>query len=104
MTKKLTRKEKNAQGYAQGYGECLCCGDSWLWKEHYRDSIKFSATQSMFPLCDECFENLTQEEILAFCKAQCRQWEQFDLEILFSDIEPMLKESIAKMKGDDDGC
>ena len=88
------RRIKNWLG--RGFGGCLRCGDRWNWKEE--QSIRFSAYSSMFPLCKECFNELSEADIIHYC---AQLWGSWDRDEPFP--EENLRRSINTIKrGEDD--
>lgn len=68
------RRVYNWAGRHSGYGECLACQDSWLWKAHKRSTISYKTGHSMFPVCGECFAELSPEEILGYVYVLMMRW------------------------------
>lgn len=66
----IKRKIKNwmasSYGRFSGYGECGFCGDTWNWKKS--KTIWCSDHNGLFALCEECFNKLSEEEVLYFYK------------------------------------
>jgi len=56
---------KNLVGAWQGYSGCRHCGDSWYWKEE--KEIPYRKGSAMFPLCKQCFNKLSEDDILDYC-------------------------------------
>ena len=71
----LSRYFKNQYGRSKGYGGCSHCKDTWDWKESF--SIPFTETSSMFPLCKECFEKLSINEINYYIKQLVNVWKSY---------------------------
>ena len=56
----------------------------------------------MFPLCNECFDRLSQQDILGYCNRLYANWSAQSHEPPWSDIEDQIKVSIQKMKEEGD--
>lgn len=75
-------KIKNFIGRFKGYSGCSHCGGTWNWKENktipYREKISSISTadtySGMFPVCKECFERLSEDKILQYCKLLLDDW------------------------------
>ena len=59
--KKMSPRESLNKS-ALHYGSCEYCGDKWNWKEG--KTIWYKEDVGMFPLCRECFNNLTYPYVL----------------------------------------
>ena len=72
-------------GHVQGYGGCAHCHHTWNWKKGHM--IPFAAHKTrtlldgspyyyarMFPLCEECYQKLSPEKRLNYCKELWRKW------------------------------
>lgn len=64
---------RNWWGQRRGYSGCLRCGDSWNWKR--RHSLWLSGNQGIFPLCEECWLELSPEQKLHYCEQLFNEWE-----------------------------
>jgi len=64
---------KNKTGDLLGYSNCLHCGDRWNWKSYH--CTRFNDSESMFPLCEECFQELPYREVLKYYHKLIQQWE-----------------------------
>jgi NAD-dependent SIR2 family protein deacetylase len=53
---------KNFIGRFQGYSGCAKCKDTWNWKKS--KDIQYTKNESMFALCEECFNKLDIQEII----------------------------------------
>ena len=60
----MKRLAKNIAGFLKGYSGCSHCSDSWSWKKWF--DIPLSLGRGCFPVCIECAEILSVEEILAY--------------------------------------
>jgi hypothetical protein len=87
------RRIKNWYGKRTGAGCCLSCGDRWSWKEW--KEIPYAVTQAMFPVCKECFDNLSAEDILGYCYQLLMSWHE---ENTWHDREPLLYAAIGHLK------
>ena len=65
---------KNFIGNIKGYGHCLNCGDTWDYKKAV--IIPYDDSNGMFPLCEECFTQLSPETIIEFCHLQNTVWDE----------------------------
>lgn len=52
----------------------------------------------MFPLCNECFDKLDEDRILAYCRALFMQWQLSGHDGNFADIKETLRQSIRERK------
>jgi len=68
----LLRSLKNKVGDIRGYGNCAHCGDSWMFKEYI--DLSCSEDQRIFPICKECFNKLSDEEVLGYCRDLWLAW------------------------------
>lgn len=59
-------------GIAQGYGGCSRCGNTWNWKNGH--STPITVNSGLFPLCEECWSELTPETRLPFYEAWWAQY------------------------------
>ena len=74
LKKILPRFLKNSLG--EGFSGCNRCGDKWNWKEpHY---VTYHETErgssGMFPLCEECYQQLTPEERYPYYRRLYFSW------------------------------
>jgi len=58
----LSPEEKTAIGREKGFGSCRRCGHTWNWKRGH--SIDYTDTRGIFVMCEECWEESTEEEKL----------------------------------------
>ena len=76
--KGMSRKLKNIRGKAKGYSNCSRCGDSWDWKEDHEIPYKRDAEGRirglMFPVCEECYQEISPEERLEYCIRLWKSW------------------------------
>lgn len=72
----LFRDQKNRIGRMKGYGACYRCGDSWYWKEQHITTFNTSESgaSGCFPLCEECWRQLTPEERLPYYVRLMHRW------------------------------
>lgn len=70
---------KNSSGYRQRYSGCRRCGDTWNWKE--RHATPYAEGYSMFPLCQECWEQLDPAGRMPFYMRLVDDWAALDLHI-----------------------
>lgn len=66
------RKMRNAIGRAQGFGDCLRCGDTWNWAESH--STPITDSRAMFPLCERCWSSLTPETRVRYYQDLWWRW------------------------------
>lgn len=65
----------NLEGRRLGYGGCLRCADTWNWKPcHVTRYVIGTGTGGVFPLCEECWLELSVEHRLVFYEALFIQW------------------------------
>lgn len=69
--KKKRLNQRNRFRNAAGISTCRHCGGAWNWKQ--RETVWYYEGRGMFPLCKECFQELSEEEILYYCK---RKWDE----------------------------
>ena len=68
----MSRWVKNVIGDARGYGGCDRCDDRWNWKKPH--TIWYSDAGGMFPLCEECYQEITPQERYDYCKNLWIEW------------------------------
>lgn len=56
----IARLINNSRGNARGYGACLRCGDSWMWKKYH--VIKLSPSTDVFMMCTDCWPQASMDE------------------------------------------
>ena len=71
MTNKIVRFLRNTFS-SPSYSGCGICGDSWNWKKPH--DIKISDHEGAFPICEECWQTKSNEEIMRATKALIRKW------------------------------
>ena len=76
---------KNWLGKLKGYSGCLRCGDTWNWKQHrdipyavskmreYADGSPYYSG-GMFPLCKECYDEISPPQRYAYCRQLWSRW------------------------------
>lgn len=64
---------KIAIGRALGYSGCYHCGMTWNYVEG--KTIYYSEGSGMFPLCEECFDRLSPEEIDPYIEKLAMSWQ-----------------------------
>ena len=75
---------KNILGRLRGYGGCNRCGDTWNWKE--AQGVPYGVGRGCFPLCRQCYMELSPEERFPYYEAHLRKhhefldWDKVDLE------------------------
>lgn len=80
------------------------CGDRWNWKEEmqipYTGRIENPGECSsfMFPLCKECFEKLSEGEILYYCKQLLNRWNSGEIYADWDNIIENLRHNIHVLK------
>ena len=77
----FVRNIRNAVDSARGFSGCHHCGDSWAWKESQiimYSGVDGNFSQGMFPLCRECFDKLSDEEIVDYCLGLWCSWAKYD--------------------------
>jgi hypothetical protein len=71
------RRLRNLRGFTRGYGACLCCRDTWDWKDehttHYSEPGAWPS-EACFALCEECWAALTPEERLPYYDQLVEIW------------------------------
>ncbi len=75
LKKILPRRIKNWLGAV--YGGCHRCRDRWNWKEpQYVDYYEYEdgGTSGMFPLCKECYNQLTPKERYPYYRRLYFSW------------------------------
>jgi hypothetical protein len=85
---------KNFVGYQKGYSGCMCCGDTWDWKDGHSTSYSLYSPEEQkqiekiegegffvaivgygcFPLCEECWQPMTPEERLPYYMQLVDDW------------------------------
>ena len=96
----------NFIGRLSGYGECQHCHDTWNWKKEkiipYKEKGNIDYYQGMFPICEECFNSSSEDEILYHCKLLLQRWiaETGEIELIknFDIYMDNLKHNIKDMK------
>jgi len=63
---------RNAAGVIAGYGGCYRCGDTWNWKTAH--STPYEEGRACFPLCEECWSELTPDERLPYYEELVAVW------------------------------
>lgn len=63
--------QKNRIGRMQSYG-CYRCGDRWNWKQEH--TTYFTDSEGCFPLCEECWAELSPEDRLPFYARLVGKW------------------------------
>lgn len=101
----IFEKTKIVADRTPGYSWCSHCGRTWD-KVEYKPilyTIKISETtdgfggSGMFPVCVGCFNELSSEEILEYCKELADNWKKdgvdinIDFDIIKSNVEYMKK-------------
>ena len=66
------KRAKIVMGKALGYGGCYRCGMTWNYAKS--KSIRYSVSDGMFPLCEECFDRLSSEEIDPYIEKLVMVW------------------------------
>lgn len=66
------KRAKIAIGRALGFGGCYHCGMTWNHVEG--KTIYYSEGGGMFPLCEECFDKLSPEEIDPYIEQVVMSW------------------------------
>lgn len=78
----LLRKAYNLRGKSMGFGGCRRCGDTWDWKVSHDTPLDVdglgAGCSAVFPLCAQCWGDLTPEERLPFYDALVDDWEAND--------------------------
>jgi len=62
---------RNLFGSLRGYGGCMRCGDSWSWKKDHTIPCKDGG---IFPLCEECWSEISEEEKIFWVRELERKW------------------------------
>ena len=58
--------------YYPGYGNCLCCKRCWpICLPHI---TQIDTTSGVFPLCEECWQELSPDDRLPYYHMMWRQW------------------------------
>lgn len=70
MKSSLIRAIQNARG--AGFSGCGICGDKWNWKQPH--TITYAEGQGVFPVCEECWQTKSDEEIMRATKDLMVQW------------------------------
>lgn len=75
---------RNWKGRRKGYSGCHRCGGTWDWKEEH--SIPYAEGKGMFPLCVECYEELSPQERYDYCMELRDSWgrpaDEVDLDMI----------------------
>lgn len=61
-----------ARAAAPGYGSCYRCGMPWKFTEHH--TTYYSNGRGCFPLCEQCWGELTPEQRLPFYERLLHDW------------------------------
>lgn len=72
MSVSLLRRLRTFVGKVQGYYSCHHCGATWNCVK--RKTVMYSVGSGMFPLCVECFDKLSSEEIDPYIEQLVLQW------------------------------
>ena len=67
--KKLSQLPENIQKNSGHHGKCSHCGGAWNWKDG--ETIWYYKGRGMFPICQSCFESLSNNEVAHYC---WRKW------------------------------
>ena len=68
----IRRYLRNRRGRLAGLGDCLRCHDTWDWKPSH--VTNYSQTSGCFPLCEECWTELTPDERLPYYALLAGLW------------------------------
>lgn len=68
--RKKRRQQRNAFKNAH-LGRCSHCGGAWNWKDGA--TIYYYEGRGMFPICQDCFQELSVKEILYYCTKKWRK-------------------------------
>jgi hypothetical protein len=99
--KYIIKKLKSEYGSLKGYGSCAHCGMSWYIVEGadipYDVRYPEQPERGMSPVCTDCFNRLSVDEVLEYCRRLVIVWskETPDTNIDFNIIE----HNIRFMKG-----
>ena len=63
---------RNIIGRMNGLSYCLKCNGTWNWKKPHM--ILVNNNRSIFPLCEECYHEVSPEERLYWCKTLFKSW------------------------------
>lgn len=63
----------DAMGHVRGFGSCYRCGHSWAWRQPHGTQFG-SGGRACFPLCEECWEQLTPEQRLPYYQQLVDSW------------------------------
>lgn len=98
----VLEKVKNLIERTPGYSWCQHCGKTWDKVEYkpipYVTKIPEFSNSGMFPVCVSCFNELSSEKILEYCKELIDSWkkngvsENIDFDIIRFNIAEMKKE------------
>lgn len=61
-----------ARGFAPGYSHCYRCGMPWKFTESH--STMYDGGRGCFPLCEDCWSDLTPDERLPFYERLISDW------------------------------
>lgn len=61
-----------SQFLTPGYSHCLKCRTTWPFVKHH--STQFTQSRGMFPLCEQCWAELTPETRLPFYRRLWLLW------------------------------
>ena len=75
ILEKIHRWRRNLKGHAECYGGCRRCGDRWNWKESH--TIQINPTDGMFPVCEECWNQIRTEERLYYARLLFEEHERW---------------------------
>jgi len=100
----ILRKIKSMYGKMYGLSWCSHCGLAWNVVKGkyipYNAKLPGDRWNEMFPICEDCFEKLSPEQILSYCKDLVDQWKKFtpdkdvDMEIIEHNIKYMKENNL----------
>lgn len=70
MVNQVVRFINNYRG--AGFSGCGICGDKWSWKKEH--AIPYDKNNGVFPVCEECWQTKSNEEIMRATKDLMEKW------------------------------
>lgn len=100
----LERIQKNREGLNRGYAWCRLCFDSWFWKNNAAMTIWYQENSAMNPICSECFDKASFEQIMESCETLWRFWASIHEKVKLEDFPAeFIARSVAKLKKERSG-
>ena len=80
---------RNKIGHMKGYGHCYHCNGTWNYKRAVcipcDGKLPNNWIQATYPLCEECFDKLSVDEIYDYC-IKYNNRKDIDLKIIYENI------------------